>query len=86
MGKDDDPAVPEAQHVLAQHPVEKEGVFPAAHPDLVAVVEVPGSLRGNGVSGGGGVDIRPGEEALALPQPAVHHQLAQLGQVLGEDV
>ena len=33
-----------------------------------------------------GGDIVPGQEAFPLPQPAVHHQLAQLGKVLRLDI
>ena len=38
------------------------------------------------MGGGGGGDIVPGQQAFPLPQPAVHHQLAQLCQVLRLDI
>ena len=86
VGDHQDAAVPEAQDILPQHAIEEEGVVPAAHPDLVAIVKIP-KLRGRvGMSGGGGAEIVLRDQLPSSPPSAVHDQLSQLGQILRPDI
>ena len=86
VGDDQNAAVPEPQHILTQHTVKQEGILPPAHPDLIAIVEIPCGCGGDGVGREGGVEVFPAEQPLPLPDPAVQHQLTQLCGVLRADV